>query len=91
MTRKESANDLAVAEDIGKGKAEAIIATLFDAIGDALQRGEEVTIHGFGKFSVSQRKAREGRNPATGKPIKIKAKKSIRFKAHKKLADEVNG
>ena len=91
MNKQELTTVLAEQEEITKGKASAVINAVFDAIGDALQKGEEVTIHGFGKFSVSQRAAREGRNPRDGNPVKIKAKKSIRFKVHKKLADEVNG
>ena len=91
MNKLELTNVLAQQEEITKGKASAVINAVFDAIGDALQKGEEVTIHGFGKFSVSQRAAREGRNPRDGSPVAIKAKKNIRFKAHKKLVDEVNG
>ena len=91
MTKVQLIAEVAAAMGETKAKTEEFLNTFLWSIKDALTSGVEVTIHGFGKFSVSQRKAREGRNPATGKPIKIKAKKNIRFKAHKKLADEVNG
>ena len=91
MNKQELTNVLAEQEEITKGKASAVIDAVFDTITESLRAGEEVTIHGFGKFSISQRAAREGRNPRTGKPIKIPAKKSVRFKMQKALSDAVNG
>ena len=91
MVKQELINEVAAETGEMKRTTEIFLNTFLTTIAAALVKGEEVTIYGFGKFSISQRAAREGRNPATGKPIKIKAKKNIRFKAHKKLADEVNG
>ena len=91
MNKQELTTVLAEQEEITKGKASAVINAVFDAIGDALKAGEEVTIHGFGKFSVSQRAAREGRNPRDGSPVKIKAKKAVKFKPQKALSDAVQG
>ena len=60
-----------------------------DAIGAALAAGEKVSLVGFGTFSVSQREAREGRNPANGEKLQIPAKKVVKFKTGAKLAETV--
>lgn len=87
-------NDLvtAVAEqaDLTKKQADAAIDALFDSIQNALKAGDEVRLVGFGTFSVSLRKASEGRNPRTGEKINIKASKQPKFKAGKGLRDAVN-
>jgi DNA-binding protein HU-beta len=63
---------------------------VFDAITDALRSGGEVRLVGFGTFSVSQRRASEGRNPRTGEKIQIPASKQPKFKAGKGLKEAVN-
>lgn len=82
----------AIADQAGISKKEASAA--FDAfvsyISDSCQRGERCAIPGLGSFSVSQRKAREGRNPRTKERISIPASKNIRFKAGKDLRDQLN-
>lgn len=87
-------NDLIdrVAEKTGLSKTDAgsAIDALTDAIAEAMGKGVEVALTGFGSFKVSARAARTGRNPQTGEPIKIAASKSVRFKVHKKLKDAVN-
>jgi DNA-binding protein HU-beta len=82
----------AVASDADLSKAEATRATdaVLDSITDALRKGEQVTLVGFGTFSVRERAARSGRNPQTGETIQIKASKSAGFKAGKALKDAVN-
>ena len=60
-----------------------------DGIGSALEKGDDVTLIGFGTFSVRERAARTGRNPQTGKPLKIPASKSASFKAGKALKERV--
>jgi DNA-binding protein HU-beta len=81
-----------IAEQAGISKKEA--AAAFDAfvsyISGSCQRGERCAIPGLGSFSVSQRKAREGRNPRTNEKITIPASKNVRFKAGKDLKDSVN-
>src|SRR5438105_13079386 len=81
-----------IAEQAGISKKEATAA--FDAfvgyISDTCQRGERCAIPGLGSFSVSQRKAREGRNPRTKETITIPASKNVRFKAGKDLRDVLN-
>ncbi len=82
----------AIAKGSGLTKADAgraLDATL-DSITKTLKKGDKVTIPGFGTFSITKRAARTGRNPATGETIKIKAKKTPKFKAGAGLSDAVN-
>ncbi len=72
-----------------KKEAETALDATLDAIIKALKKGNSVTLVGFGTFSVSKRKARNGRNPQTGEVIKIAAKKVPVFKAGKRLKDAV--
>lgn len=87
-------NDLvaAVAGSTGLSKADAAKAVdgVFDAITDALKKGDEVRLVGFGTFNVAKRAASQGRNPRTGETIKIPASKQPKFKAGKGLKDAVN-
>jgi len=75
---------------LGKAVAEQVLANVFGAITDAMAAGEKVALLGFGTFSVSERAAREGRNPQTGETISIPAKKVVKFKAGAKLVDIVS-
>ena len=81
-----------VAEATGLGRAEAsrAVESVFDVISNALKRGDEVRLVGFGTFSCSRRKASTGRNPRTGEPMTIKASTQPKFKAGKGLKDSVN-
>ena len=83
----------AIAEQAGISKKEASAA--FDAfvnyISESCQRGERCAVPGLGSFNVTQRKAREGRNPRTNERITIPASKTVRFKAGKDLRDAVKG
>ena len=72
-----------------KKEAKAAVNTIFGAITKALKKGNKVTLIGFGTFSVTKRAARKGRNPQTGKEIKIAAKKVPAFKPGKELKDAV--
>ena len=65
------------------------VGCILETITGTLQKGEPVTLIGFGTFKASKRTARTGRNPRTGKPLKIKAKKVAKFTAGKKLKDAV--
>ena len=82
----------AVAEnaDISKKDAEKAIKAFADVVTEELKKGEKVQLVGFGTFEVSERAAREGRNPQTGKTMKIAACKAPKFKAGKALKDSVN-
>lgn len=80
----------AVTKVVGTKKlAEETIGCVLESITGALKKGESVTLVGFGTFKVMKRAARTGRNPQTGKAIKIKAKKVPKFTAGKKLKDTV--
>ena len=72
----------AVAKDVDVSKAVAgkVLDSTIDAMMRTLGKGDRITLVGFGTFSVSTRKARNGRNPQTGKPIKIPASKTVKFK-----------
>lgn len=72
-----------------KAEASTAVNAVFDNIAKALKKGDTVTLVGFGTFSVKKRKARIGRNPQTGKEIKIAAKKVPAFKPGKELKDTV--
>lgn len=75
--------------DLSKAAAGRAVNAVFEGISDSLSKGEEVGIVGFGTFSVSERPARQGRNPQTGKPIQIAATKVPKFKAGKNLKESV--
>ena len=75
---------------IGKEKAQAAVDSVVANITKALKKGQKVTLVGFGTFSASKRAAREGRNPQTGKPSKIPAKKVAKFTPGKALKDAIN-
>ncbi len=83
----------AVADEakLTKAAAQAAVDATFDIIAQALQKGQEVKLIGFGSFSVVTRAAREGRNPRTGKPVKISASKAPKFTPGKGLKEAVNG
>ena len=87
-------NDLVakVAGTAGLSKADTTKAVdcIFDAITTSLKGGDEVRLVGFGTFSISHRRATEGRNPRTGEKIKIPASKQPKFKAGKALKDALN-
>lgn len=80
-----------IAEDAGINKVQAnkALQSMLDSITNTLKGGEKVTITGFGTFAVSERKARDGRNPQTGETIKIPGGNVPRFKAGKNLKDAV--
>ena len=90
MTKAELIAKMAKDAKITKAAAGRALDSAVDGITKALKKGDKVTLVGFGTFSISRRKAREGRNPQTGKPIKIKARKVAKFKAGSALSKAVN-
>jgi DNA-binding protein HU-beta len=90
MTKQELAQKVAQDADLGSGDARKAVDAVFDAIASELQNGGEVAVSGFGKFSVSDRAAREGRNPATGATIQIAASKAAKFSAASALKKQLN-
>jgi DNA-binding protein HU-beta len=91
MTKAELVGFMAKKAGIGKGKAELALNSLLEAVSSTLKKGNKIALTGFGTFSVSNRKARMGRNPQTGAAIKIKATKVPKFTAGKSLKEAVGG
>ena len=83
-------DSISSAADLSKAQAGAVLDALLGDISAALSKGERVAIAGFGTFQISERAARQGRNPQTGATIQIAASKNVRFKAGKQLKDAVN-
>ena len=90
MNKGELVDSIAKQSGLTKADAAKALDATLDAVTGTLQTGDKVTLPGFGTFSTSKRSARTGRNPQTGKEIKIKAKTVAKFKAGKNLADAVN-
>lgn len=90
MNKTELVAAIAENAEISKKDAEKAMKALIDVITEELKKGEKVQLVGFGTFEVSSRAAREGRNPQTGKTMKIAACKAPKFKAGKALKDAVN-
>ena len=89
MNKTELINQISENASMTKKEAGAAFDAAIKAITDALASGEDVSILGFGTFTVKERPAREGRNPATGETITIAASKTPAFKAGKALKDAV--
>lgn len=90
MNKSELIEAMAEAGDISKAAAARALDGMVDAITNALKNGDQVSLIGFGTFSVKERAARTGRNPQTGATIDIAASKIPGFKAGKSLKDAVN-
>jgi len=90
MNKSELINQIAESADITKKAAGEALESFMKAITDTLEKGDKLQLVGFGTFSVTKRAARDGRNPQTGKAIKIPAKKVVKFKVGSKLSEAVN-
>ncbi|MCP4407414.1 MAG: HU family DNA-binding protein [Gammaproteobacteria bacterium] len=90
MNKSELTEVVSSAADLSKASASRAVDAVLDAITSTLKSGEQVSIAGFGIFSIKQRKARTGRNPRTGEAIQIKASNVPSFKAGKALKDAVD-
>ena len=90
MNKTELIAAIAEQAEISKKDAETALKAFVDVVTEQLKEGEKVQLVGFGTFEVSERAAREGRNPQTGKTMKIAACKAPKFKAGKALKDAVN-
>lgn len=89
MNKAELIAKIAEDAEITKTQANATLDSFVEAVTKSLKKGDKVTLVGFGTFSVSKRKARNGRNPKTGETIKIKAKKVAKFKPGKELSEKI--
>jgi DNA-binding protein HU-beta len=91
MTREELIAQMAADAKTTKVQAKAALDSFIDAVTKTLKKGGRLSLVGFGTFTVSKRSARTGRNPKTGEPLQIKARKVAKFKAGSSLSKAVNG
>jgi DNA-binding protein HU-beta len=89
MTKEELVGKIAKEAKVTKVQANKAVHAFFTGVTSSLKRGRKVSFVGFGTFSVAKRKARMGRNPQTGAPIRIAASRVPKFKAGKQLKDAV--
>ena len=90
MNKTELVAAMAEQTNLSKKDAEAALKAFIDVVSEELKKGEKVQLVGFGTFEVSERAAREGRNPQTGETMEIKASKTPKFKAGIALKDMMN-
>lgn len=90
MNKTELVTAVAEAAEVSKKDTEKVLKAFVDVVTEELKKGEKVQLVGFGTFEVSERAAREGRNPRTGTTMKIEACKAPKFKPGKALKDAVN-
>jgi len=90
MNKSELIDKVAAVAELNKASAARAVEAMLDGIAEALKGGAQVTLSGFGTFSVTQRAERTGRNPRTGETLTIPASKNPKFKAGKGLKDAVN-
>lgn len=91
MTKSELIEAIATRGEIPRARAELVVNCVFDAMTEALQRGEGIEIRGFGSFTVRPYRPYAGRNPRTGAPVRVPAKRLPFFKVGKELRELVNG
>ncbi|MGL5296747.1 MAG: HU family DNA-binding protein [Culicoidibacterales bacterium] len=90
VTKKQLIDDIAQATGLTKKDVTEVVNGFMDTVKGHLEKGEKVSLTGFGTFEVRERAAREGRNPQTGETIQIAASKTPAFKAGKELKEAVN-
>ena len=89
MNKAELVAAVADRTELSKKDAEKPLKAFVDVVAEELKKGEKIQLVGFGTFEVSERAAREGRNPANGQPMQIAASKATKFKAGKALKDAI--
>lgn len=90
MNKAELVAAIAEKSELSKKDAEKALKAFTEVVTEELKKGNKIQLVGFGTFEVAERPARDGRNPLTGKAMKIPASKSPKFKAGKALKDTVN-
>jgi DNA-binding protein HU-beta len=90
MNKNDLIESLAEQHELTKTFARDLVDSVFGTIVDAVNKGDEVAIFGFGKFKVVERQARKGRNPQTGETIKIAAAKNLKFESAKAMKETLN-
>jgi DNA-binding protein HU-beta len=89
MNKTEIIEKVAADHELSKAKAKALVEKVFGLVGANLKKEGRFSFPGLGTFTVGQRAARKGRNPQTGEELKIKASKTVRFKAAPALKEQV--
>jgi len=90
MTKSELVEAIAARAELTKTRAEALVNSVFESMAEALRQGEGIEIRGFGSFTVRPYKPYDGRNPRTGQPVPVPAKRLPFFKVGKELKELVN-
>ncbi|OHV08860.1 HU family DNA-binding protein [Kushneria phosphatilytica] len=90
MRKPELAAAIAAQADLSKDKAGQVLNAILEEISSSVARGEDVTLIGFGSFTVRERAARTGKNPQTGQTLEIPASRTVAFKPGKALKDSIN-
>lgn len=90
MKKADLVDTIAAKSGAAKAQVQQLVEDVFELMAEALARGEKIDLRGFGTFSVRESAARTGRNPQTGEPISIPARKAPGFKPGKELKDRVN-
>lgn len=90
MTKAELIDAIAASAGVSKADAERTVGAFFDTVVSSTKKGDKITWPGFGSFATTQRAAREGRNPQTGEPVKIKASTAMKFTASSTLKAALN-
>ena len=91
MKKSDIVDSIAGKIGVPKAQVQQMVDDVFDLIAEGLTRGEKIDLRGFGTFSVRDSKARTGRNPQSGEPIQIPARRVPAFKPGKELKEKVNG
>ena len=90
MTKSQLIRLLSEQKNLTAEQAKTVVDTIFEEITASLERGQRVELRGFGSFGLKQRRARDGRNPKTGKAVDVEAKRVMFFKAGKELKERVD-
>lgn len=91
LTKAQIVNSIQKQFGLTRNRSIDLVETLLEIIKKTLESGEDVMISGFGKFCVNQKRARRGRNPATGDDMMLAPRKVVTFKCSGKLRDKING
>ena len=91
LTKAEMAERLFTDVGLNKREAKEFVDAFFDVVRDALEKGEQVKLSGFGNFDLRQKNQRPGRNPKTGEEIPISARRVVTFHASHKLKEQIQG
>ena len=90
MNKPDLVEHLVEQHELTRRFARDLVDDVLNRIVEAAQKGEEVSLHGFGKFKVTERAARKGRNPRTGEPVKIAASRTLKFTPARTLKASMN-